>query len=190
VNQKLRKIIVIDDSVVIRRTVKDMLAKGNFEVLEAKDGAEGWNLICSENPNLIMLDFILPKMNGWQVYQEIQKQQKLTTIPLVLMSGRKDEVTGKISEPFQHFAFIEKPFDQKQLLDGIKEAMVKAEKRKQEIQQKGQQAKTTIPPGAPSEDTAKEIAALKQKVATMEAEINALKQKLDKVLRFIQQKLK
>ena len=58
------KIVVIDDSKVIRMRVKDMLPEGNFEVLEAKDGLEGFNLIRSENPNLIMLDFLLPKMGS------------------------------------------------------------------------------------------------------------------------------
>ena len=75
------KIIVIDDSKVIRMRVKDMLPAGNFEVLEAKDGKEGFNLIRSENPNLIMLDFLLPKMSGWEVYQEIQKQHKPKDYP-------------------------------------------------------------------------------------------------------------
>ena len=59
-----RKILVIDDSRVIRVRVKEMLPPGNFEVLEAKDGLEGINLIRQELPNLIMLDFLLPKMSG------------------------------------------------------------------------------------------------------------------------------
>ena len=61
------KILVIDDSRVIRVRVKEMLPPGNFEVLEAKDGLEGINLILQEKPNLIMLDFLLPKLSGWEV---------------------------------------------------------------------------------------------------------------------------
>ena len=105
------KILVIDDSKVIRMHVRDMLPEGNFEFLEAKDGLEGYNLIRTENPNLIILDFLLPKMSGWEVFQQIQTEDNLKSIPLVLMSGRKEEVVEKIPEPFQHFAFIEKPFD-------------------------------------------------------------------------------
>ncbi|MEQ8958128.1 MAG: response regulator, partial [Coleofasciculus sp. C2-GNP5-27] len=66
------KILVIDDSRVIRMRVKEMLPPGNFEVLEAKDGIEGLNQIRQEHPNLIMLDFLLPKMSGWDVFQQIQ----------------------------------------------------------------------------------------------------------------------
>ena len=66
------KILVIDDSRVIRNMVRDMLPKGNFEVLEAKDGVEGMQCIHKEHPNLIMLDFLLPRMSGWEVFQQIQ----------------------------------------------------------------------------------------------------------------------
>ena len=60
-----QKILVIDDSRVIRSRVKDMLPAGNFQILEAKDGLEGMNLIRQAKPNLIMLDFLLPKTYHW-----------------------------------------------------------------------------------------------------------------------------
>ncbi|NEQ13716.1 MAG: response regulator, partial [Moorea sp. SIO3E2] len=94
------KILVIDDSTVIRKRVKEMLPPG-FEVLEAKDGVEGINLIYQEEPNFIMLDFILPKMSGFEIFDKLQSEPKLQRIPLVLMSGRKEEVTAKIKEPFK-----------------------------------------------------------------------------------------
>jgi CheY-like chemotaxis protein len=122
------KILVIDDSRVIRKTVRDMLPDGDFEVIEAKDGVEGINLVGSEHPSLIMLDFILPKMSGWEVFQQIQASPELQKIPLVLMSGKKEEVTSKISEPFEFFEFIEKPFDRIVLAEAIRVAMTKARK--------------------------------------------------------------
>ena len=102
------KILVIEDSRVIRMRVNEMLPKGDFELLEAKDGLEGLNLIKQEHPNLIMLDFILPKMSGWDVFQHMQADEVLKRIPLVIMSGRKEEVTEKLTEPFEYFEFIEK----------------------------------------------------------------------------------
>ncbi len=122
------KILVIDDSRVIRKTVKDMLPEGDFEVIEAKDGVEGINLVNELHPSLIMLDFILPKMSGWEVFQQIQSHPELQKIPLVLMSGRREEVTNKIAEPFEYFEFVEKPFDKASLAQAIKDAMAKAKK--------------------------------------------------------------
>ncbi|MDZ8188947.1 MAG: response regulator [Nostoc sp. ChiSLP02] len=127
------KILVIDDTTVVRVKVREMLPPGNFEVLEAKDGLEGLNFIRQEKLSLIMLDFLLPKMSGWEVFQQVQAHPELRKIPLVIMSGRKEEVTEKIPEPFEYFEFLGKPFDQKQLIGAIKLAMTKAKQPRPEL---------------------------------------------------------
>jgi two-component system response regulator len=179
------KILVIDDSRVIRNMVRDMLPKGNFQVLEAKDGVEGLNTIHQEHPNLIMLDFLLPRMSGWEVFQQIQAQPDLRA-PLVLMSGRKEEVTEKIPEPFEYFEFIEKPFEQRELVDAIKSAMAKFKKWPQPVVPSAAAAAAAADASA----SAAEIEALKQKVDKMQAEIDLLKKQLGQILTFVKQKLK
>jgi len=178
------KILVIDDSRVIRVRVKEMLPPGNFEVLEAKDGLEGLNLIRQERPNLIMLDFLLPKLSGWEVFQEIQKSSDLQKIPLVLMSGRKEEVIEKIQEPFQYFEFIPKPFEQKELVGAIKSAMAKARLPRQQAA-----VNAVVNQSAPVEGGFAEIQALKEKVAKMQTEIDSLKQQMAQVIKLVNQKL-
>ncbi|HAC62827.1 MAG TPA: two-component system response regulator [Cyanothece sp. UBA12306] len=180
------KILVIDDSKVVRMRIRDMLPD-NFDVLEAKDGAEGYNLIRSQKPNLIMLDFLLPKMSGWEVYQEIQKEYDLKVIPLVLMSGLKKQVLEKISEPFEFFSFVEKPFEQKELVDAIRDAMAKAKKHPKPPES-GQEDRSKT-----SGDTASmaaEIESLRQQLTKMQKEIDGLKNQLSQVINFIKQKLK
>lgn len=176
------KIVVIDDSRVIRVRVKEMLPPGNFEVLEAKDGLEGLNLIRQERPNLIMLDFLLPKLSGWEVYQHIQQNADLQKIPLVLMSGRKEELVEKIPEPFEYFEFIPKPFEQKDLIGAIKSAMVKAR-----LPRKPQVAPAAATQ-APAVGTGSEIQALNNKIATMQAEIDRLKQQMSQVVSLLNQR--
>ncbi|GAB4381591.1 MAG: hypothetical protein Kow00121_40490 [Elainellaceae cyanobacterium] len=176
------KILVIDDSRVIRNMVRDMLPKGNFQVLEAKDGVEGLDCIRQERPNLIMLDFLLPRMSGWEVFQQIQGQPELQTIPLVLMSGRREEVAEKISEPFEYFEFIEKPFEQKELIEAIKSAMAKARLPRPKAVVAGATAKAA--------DSSSDVQALTQKVERMQAEIDMLKKQMAQLLTFIKQKLK
>ncbi|BAZ46553.1 response regulator receiver protein [Chondrocystis sp. NIES-4102] len=184
------KVLVIDDSKVIRMRVKDMLPEGNFEIIEAKDGLEGFNLIKAENPNLIMLDFLLPKMSGWEVYQEIQKQQRFRSIPLVLMSGRKEEVTDKISEPFEYFSFVEKPFDREQLVDAIKDAMVKAKKQPQSTISNSIADSYALAPSPDTSALTSEIELLKLKIAKLEQESEQLKKQFNQLVSFIKQKLK
>ncbi len=179
------KILVIDDSRVIRNMVRDMLPQGNFEVLEAKDGIEGLNSIRQDKPNLIMLDFLLPRMSGWEVFQHIQEQPELQKIPLVVMSGRREEVTEKISEPFEFFEFIEKPFEQKELIEAIKTAMAKSR-----LPRPMAAKAASVAPAVQSAESSQDIAALKEKMAQMQTEIDTLKQQMAKLLTFIKQKLK
>ncbi|MGB7085219.1 MAG: response regulator [Phormidesmis sp.] len=177
------KILVIDDSRVIRAHVRDMLPKGNFEVIEAKDGIEGITAIREQKPNLIMLDFLLPRMSGFEIYKEIQSQPALQSIPLVMMSGRREELAEKIQEPFEFFEFIEKPFEQKDLIGAIKGAMAKARKPRPKS---AIAAPSVANPGG---NAAAEMAALKQKVELLAKEVAALKDQNNKILAFIKKKL-
>lgn len=186
------KILVIDDTTVVRVKVREMLPPGNFQVLEAKDGLEGLNLIRQEEKlSLIMLDFLLPKMSGWDIFQEIQAKPELKKIPLVIMSGRKEEVTEKIPEPFPYFEFLGKPFDQKQLISAIKSAMTKAKQPRQDISVTTTEsasygaAKATHASVSPAE-----VQILNEKIANMQMEINGLKKQLAQVVSFIKQKIK
>ncbi|NEN89226.1 MAG: response regulator [Okeania sp. SIO3H1] len=180
------KILVIDDSKVIRVRVKEMLPQGNFNVIEAKDGQEGLKFISKERPNLIMLDFLLPKVTGWEVFQKIQSQSQLKKIPLVLMSGRKEEVTDKIPEPFEKhfFAFLEKPFEKKELTAAIKLAFELAKIRPSEAEA------MEVP--APEPNSAN-VKALQAQVKKMQNEIVALKKQMAQLVKLVtvmKQKLK
>lgn len=197
------KILVIDDTTVVRLKVRQMLPPGNFEVLEAKDGLEGLNFIRQEKLSLIMLDFLLPKMSGWEVFQQLQAQPELRKIPLVIMSGRKEEVTEKLTEPFEYFEFLNKPFDQKQLITAIKSAMAKAKKPRLETipSAVAPQIKSTpvvatntpnktVVPSAHQSGNSADINALNEKIIKMQAEIDGLKKQLAQVVTFIKQKIK
>ncbi len=183
------KILVIDDSRVIRMRVRDMLPQGNFEVIEAQDGVEGLDAILSQRPNLIMLDFLLPRMSGWEVFQEIQANPELQHIPLVLMSGRKEEVTEKMTEPFEYFEFIQKPFEQKELIEAIKAAMLKARKPRRTTATAAASA-ATGEASATGDISAAEFKALQAQVKQLQGEVAQLKGQLGKVLAFIKQKLR
>ncbi len=162
-----KKILVIDDSKVIRLRVRDMLPEGDYEILEAKDGREGLQLIEQSDPTLIMLDFLLPRVSGWEVYQELEKSGRLGAIPLVIMSGRKEEVTEKLQEPFEWFEFIEKPFEKEELEAAIQEAFRKARKAKP--------VKTPTPPPEAVSSGSVDLAPICAKLASLEAAVQELK---------------
>ncbi len=184
------RILVIDDSRVIRMRVRDMLPQGNFDVIEAKDGVEGMEAVRNQRPSLIMLDFLLPRMSGWEVFQEIQANPDWQRIPLVLMSGRKEEVTEKMTEPFEYFEFIQKPFEQRELIEAIKSAMVKARKPRRPVSTPGMATPPAPAPGTEAAISAAEFQALQAQVHQLQGEVTQLKGQLAKVLAFIKQRLK
>lgn len=186
------KILVIDDTTVVRVKVREMLPPGNFEVIEAKDGLEGYNLILKEKVSLIMLDFLLPKMSGWEVFQKVQAQPELRKIPLVIMSGRKEEVIEKFVEPFEYFEFLSKPFDQKQLIGAIKSAMIKSKKERPDLNTPLVDAvnKKTVIAAVNGVDSSAQIKLLNDKVVKMQGEIDSLKKQLNQIVTFIKQKIK
>ena len=189
-----QKVLIVDDGKTIRMQVKEMLPKGSFDVIEAQDGVEGLQLMIKERPNLILLDFFMPKMNGWEVIEKMQAHKELMAIPLVVMSGRKDEVTAKIPQLFQLFEFIEKPFDQKALIVAMKSAMAKA-KTRQAQPNNGAKVTATVAakPVAGSDDIQQlklQVKALVERNAKMQAELEAVKKQMSQIMAFVKQKVK
>jgi CheY-like chemotaxis protein len=196
------KILIVDDSKTIRMQVKDMLPVG-YEILEAKDGVEGLDLIHQEQPNLVLLDFFMPRMNGWEVIQKIQTQPKFNAIPVVMMSGRKEDVEEAAPELFDYFEFVSKPFEKNNLMVAIKSAMTKAKNRQQMPSSvRAAQPKTAAPGqaiapvangSAPSPDLqtlTATVQQLQQQNLKLQAEVDGLKKQMAQVLAFIRQKMK
>ena len=187
------KILVIDDSRVIRNMVRDMLPPANFEVLEAADGIKGLEMIQQEKPWMIMLDFLLPRMSGFEVYETLQQSAELSRIPLVLMSGRKEEVTSKIAEPFEdkYLVFIEKPFEQKELITAIKRAMVLVQKRPPISVIENRIASPDVASQERNDDTLiKRIEELEAKQKLLEQQLASQQKQFQQLVDFIKKKLK
>lgn len=185
------KILVIDDSRVIRNMVRDMLPQDSFEIIEAADGIKGLEAVKQNRPWMIILDFILPRMSGFEVYEHLQQDPELSRIPLVIMSGRKEEVTSKIPEPFddRYLVFIEKPIEQKDLMAAIKKAVVLARKRPP-VGLVDTRADQTQLQGAADPALLNRLATLETKVKSLEQQLASQHKQLQQLVNFIKQKLK
>ena len=90
-----QKILVVDDEARMRKLVADFLAKEGFEVLEAEDGEKAMDLFYAEKDiALVILDVMMPKMDGWQVLREIRESSQVPVIMLTARSDEKDELRG------------------------------------------------------------------------------------------------
>ena len=102
------KILVVDDESRMRKLVKDFLQKREYEVIEAENGEDAVNIFCSTTGiDLIILDVMMPKMNGWQACKEIRNISKVPIVMLTAKSEEQDELLGfelgvdeYISKPF------------------------------------------------------------------------------------------
>ncbi len=201
----LPKILIVDDSKAMRMQVRDMLPKG-FDILDAADGAAGLEVITQHRPNLVLLDFFMPHLNGWEVLEQIETNPKLRGIPVVVMTGRKEEVMERIPDLLSFYEVIEKPFEQRVLMGAIKAAMAKIKSRPA-TPLTAAPSPSASPPATPVAAAAPvvpvgaaadsgelaslkaEIHGLKQQNARMQAELDTVKKQLAQVLTFIRQRL-
>lgn len=126
--EKLR-ILVVDDESRMRKLVKDFLTKNNYDVIEAEDGGQALDLFYKDKEiALIILDVMMPKMNGWQVCKEIREHSQVPIIMLTAKAEERDELQG-----FQLGVdeYITKPFSPKILVARV-EAVLKRSRQNME----------------------------------------------------------
>jgi DNA-binding response OmpR family regulator len=120
------KILVVDDEIRMRKLLKDFLVKSGYEVLEAEDGEKAVDTFMMEKDiALIILDVMMPKMDGWQVCREIRKNSKVPIIMLTAKSSEEDELRGfelGVDE------YISKPFSPKILVARVEAVLRRSNK--------------------------------------------------------------
>ncbi len=126
---KLR-ILVVDDESRMRKLVKDFLVKKDFEVLEAGDGEEAVDLFFEEKDiALIILDVMMPKMDGWQVCREIRSHSK---VPIIILTEKSDERDELLGFELGVDEYISKPFSPKILVARVEAILRRSGKGDQE----------------------------------------------------------
>jgi CheY-like chemotaxis protein len=104
------QVLVIDDSPTILKVVQLVLTKAGFKVATATDGEEGIAQASAGRPDLILLDFVMPKMNGYQVCRALNESSQLKDVPVVLMSAKGDQVGERFVKVMGIVDYITKPF--------------------------------------------------------------------------------
>jgi twitching motility two-component system response regulator PilG len=113
------KVMVIDDSNTIRKTTEAILKKAGYEVLTAGDGFEAMSLITDHRPDIIFVDIMMPRLDGYQTCTLIKNNRHFKKTPVVMLSSKDglfDRARGRIAGSEQH---INKPFTQDELIAAI-----------------------------------------------------------------------
>jgi DNA-binding response OmpR family regulator len=125
------RILVVDDSSTIRKVVATILSTRSFEPVLAADGQEALDLLESEHIDLVLLDFVMPRMNGYQFCRELRAHPVHKSLPVVLMSAKGDKIRGQFVQQTGAIDAITKPFDARGLIAVIEGALKKQEEGRQ-----------------------------------------------------------
>lgn len=118
-----KKILVIDDEEDMLKLLKIRLQQENFNVVVANDGDVGIKMAEQELPDLIILDIMMPKMDGYTCLKEIRKLPKIKDTPVLLLSGKEEEKVKDLFAFQKISGYMEKPFELDNLVSKVKEIL-------------------------------------------------------------------
>ena len=113
-----RKILIIEDEQNIVDILKFNLQKEGFETIEAYDGATGLELALTANPNLILLDVMLPQMDGYEVCRKIREEH--SQVPIIMLTAREEELDKVLGLELGADDYMTKPFSMRELTARVK----------------------------------------------------------------------
>ena len=119
-----KKILVIEDDKFLRELITQKLNREDFEVAEAIDGEEGIEKIKTEKPDLVLLDLILPGIDGFEVLSQAKKDPSLASIPVIILSnlGQKEDVERGLKLGAVDY-LIKAHFTPKEIIEKVKNAL-------------------------------------------------------------------
>jgi DNA-binding response OmpR family regulator len=113
-----KKILVVDDDKAITTLLGNLLMKQGYEVLVAFDGLDGMVQVRKNIPDLIILDIMMPEINGYEVCSNLKFDEKFKHIPIIVLTSREQELDARIGQ-LMGISYMHKPIDVKILLEKI-----------------------------------------------------------------------
>ena len=121
----MKTILIIDDEQNIRFSVEICLSQAGYKVMTAEDGLTGLQMALEDHPDLILLDILLPKMNGMMVCEVIKNEQITKSIPILVMSAKAEEDDIKRAQSAGADDYLIKPFSPEELRKKVKSILEK-----------------------------------------------------------------
>jgi len=113
------KILVVDDDRVIQQLIEVNLELEGYEVVKASNGEEALAMFASERPDLVILDVMMPKLNGKDVCRKLKSDPETAKTPIIFLSARAQEIDVEAGLELGADAYVTKPFDPSTLLDTV-----------------------------------------------------------------------
>ncbi|MDP8229656.1 MAG: response regulator [Candidatus Gorgyraea atricola] len=115
-----KKVLVVDDDVDLLKMLKLRMETEGYEFMSAQNGEEMFNIIKIKKPDVILLDVMLPKMDGYTALREMRKEEKYKDIPVIVLTAKEKRKVGDLFALEEIAFFVEKPFETRDLLQKIR----------------------------------------------------------------------
>jgi excisionase family DNA binding protein len=116
-------VLIVDDDERLREYVRVNLETVGYEVREAASAEQGLRVLEEETPGLVLLDVMMPEVDGWEMLRRVQERHGVGTIPVLMFSGKVEEEEPGEAASRGAQGFIGKPFDPKELIDQTKQLL-------------------------------------------------------------------
>ena len=115
----MKKILLVDDEPNIVKTLTFRLKANNYEVVSASDGEAGLRAVYEQSPDLIILDIMMPKMDGFEVCQRLRADLRFKRLPILMLTAKAQAIDRIWGERIGATEYLVKPFDSNELLNKI-----------------------------------------------------------------------
>jgi chemosensory pili system protein ChpA (sensor histidine kinase/response regulator) len=119
-------VMVVDDSLTVRRVTERLLRRQNMDVLTAKDGVEALTMLEDRVPDLMLLDIEMPRMDGYELTRHIRRSPRLQSIPIIMITSRTGEKHRRLAMELGVNRYLGKPYQEAELLDEISAVLMEA----------------------------------------------------------------
>jgi CheY-like chemotaxis protein len=123
----MKTILLVDDEDYLRDLVRAIIEDSECRVLEACNGIEALEMVRTENPDLVVLDWMMPEMTGIEVSMAMRKDPRTATVPIILLSGNDREACIKEGREAGVTAYMAKPFSPLELLTKVEEILAEVQ---------------------------------------------------------------
>ena len=122
-----RKILVVDDEAVLVETIAYNLEQAGYQVMTAADGASALEVARREAPDLIVLDVMLPEMDGLEVCRQLRRERSTTAVPILMLTAKGDEIDKVVGLEVGADDYVTKPFGRRELLARVRALLRRSE---------------------------------------------------------------
>jgi chemosensory pili system protein ChpA (sensor histidine kinase/response regulator) len=118
--------LVVDDSITMRRVTQRLLERNSFRVITAKDGLEAIGVLQDHQPDIILLDIEMPRMDGYEFAKHVRNNPDSANVPIVMITSRVSDKHRARAIEVGVNDYLGKPYQERQLLDAVRHQLKKA----------------------------------------------------------------